>query len=68
MITYFSRLNATFAIAGLLMMAPFMAMARMPAPTASPHGDSIAKNRLSNRAANDEHRTSEPDANESAGK
>ncbi|WP_201700887.1 hypothetical protein [Paraburkholderia hiiakae] len=68
MYTYFSRLNATFTIAGLLMMAPFMAMARPPALTTSPHGDSIVKNRMSSRAADDEHRTSESDGSESANK
>ena len=68
MYSYFSRLNATFAIAGLLAMAPFMAMARLPAPTASPHGDSIVKKRMSSRAADDEHRNSESGGSESASK
>ena len=65
MYTYFSRLNATFAIAGLLMMAPFMAMARLPASITSPHGDSVVKKRMPSRAAEDEHRTSESDGSES---
>ncbi|MEM5310718.1 hypothetical protein [Paraburkholderia sp. JHI869] len=63
--TYVNRLNATFAIAGLLMMAPFMAMARLPAPTTAPHGDSVVKKRTTTRAAEEEHRASKSDGSES---
>ncbi|MCP3711262.1 hypothetical protein M3I54_30535 [Paraburkholderia sp. CNPSo 3274] len=62
--TYINRLNASFAIAGLLMMAPFMAMARLPAPTTAPHGDSVVKKRTSNRAAAEEHRANESEGSE----
>lgn len=62
--TYINRLNATFAIAGLLMMAPFMAMARLPAPSAVPHGESLAKKRTSNRVADEERRASKPSESE----
>ena len=65
MYTYFNRLNSTFAIASLLMMAPFMAMARLPAPTIAPHGESIAKNRTSSRVADEAHRASESSGSES---
>jgi len=57
--TYINRLNASFAIAGLLMMAPFMAMARLPTPTTAPRGDSVVKKPTSNRAADEASRASE---------
>ncbi|MEX3927548.1 hypothetical protein AB4Y36_26430 [Paraburkholderia sp. BR10936] len=63
--SYINRLNATFAIAGLLMMAPFMAMARLPAPSAVPHGESLVKKRTSNRFADEERRASESGGSES---
>ncbi|HKR47795.1 hypothetical protein AB4Y45_39130 [Paraburkholderia sp. EG287A] len=63
--TYINRLNATFAIAGLLMMAPFMAMARLPAPGTTPHGESLVKKRTSNRVADEERRASESGGSES---
>ncbi|MEX3965382.1 MULTISPECIES: hypothetical protein [Paraburkholderia] len=63
--SYINRLNASFAIAGLLMMAPFMAMARLPAPTSVPHGESLVKKRTSNRVADEERRASESGGSES---
>ncbi len=63
--TYINRLNASFAIAGLLMMAPFMAMARLPAPSTAPHGESVVKKRTSNRVADEERRASESAGSES---
>lgn len=58
---YINRLNAAFAIAGLLVMAPLMAMTRLSAPTTAPHCDSIVKKRASSDAARDGHRVNESD-------
>ncbi|WP_154671153.1 hypothetical protein [Paraburkholderia mimosarum] len=42
--SYFNRLSAAFAIAGLLVIAPVMAMARVPTP-ANAHGNPVPKKR-----------------------
>ncbi|WP_395070127.1 hypothetical protein [Paraburkholderia silvatlantica] len=62
--SYINRLNASFAIAGLLMMAPFMAMARLPAPSTAPHGESLVKKRAPNRVADEERRAGESTGSE----
>lgn len=60
---YFDRLNSTFAIAGLLFMAPLIAMAHVPTTANSSHSDSAANKRTALRIANPGHRTSESEAN-----
>jgi hypothetical protein len=50
--TYFERLSAAFAIAGLLVMAPLFAMAKLPTPANAHHRVPVAKKPLAIRAAN----------------
>jgi hypothetical protein len=49
--TYFDRLTAAFAIAGLLVMAPLFAMAKTPTPANAHYPDPTAKKRPAVRTA-----------------
>jgi hypothetical protein len=50
--TPINRFASTFAIAGLLFMAPLMAMARMAAPTMPEHRAPDAQKRMTSNATN----------------
>ncbi|HEY4804245.1 MAG TPA: hypothetical protein VIH96_16660 [Paraburkholderia sp.] len=64
--SYFNRLSAAFTIAGLLVIAPLMAMARMPTP-ANAHGNPVAKKRIATPAATHGERAGKSAADKAAG-
>lgn len=65
--TYFERLNATMAIAGLLVMAPLFAWAQMTPPTHAPHSPPATKKRAATGAAGAGRRATPSEAGEPGG-
>jgi hypothetical protein len=65
--SYFDRLGSTFAIAGLLFMAPLIAMGQFSTRPSASHNDSIANKRAAIPAANPGKRSDEPEGSEPGG-
>ena len=63
--SYFNRLSTAFTIAGLLVIAPLMAMARVPTP-ANAHGNPVAKKRMATAAVSHGERAGQSGADKTA--